>query len=110
MIHVTPVCCPSEGVIFSKFLLFSAAENIFFCHNGVKLGDFGLAVDLSENKKYNVRGTVPYISKELFRREGYGTSADIYAAGCVILCLLSGSPPWKGCDRDFIIYQVIHQF
>ncbi|XP_028394309.1 serine/threonine-protein kinase sck1-like [Dendronephthya gigantea] len=48
-------------------------ENTFFGHNCVKLGDFGLAVNLlTQNKKYGLRGTAPYMSPEICREEGYG--------------------------------------
>ena len=88
-------------------IIFSAANNILIDHSGIKLSDFGLTVDRKEASRYvECRGTVPYMPMELFCGGECGASADIYAAGCTMLHLLSGSPPWPGFVRDAIIQKV----
>ena len=88
-------------------IIFSAADNILIDHSDIKLSDFGLTVDREETTgNIGLRGTVPYMPKELFCGGECGASADIYAAGCTVLHLLIGSPPWPGFVQEAIIWKV----
>ena len=83
------------------------AENILFGKDDLKLGDIGSTVGRGETTwNVGVRGTVPYIPKELFCGGEYRASVDIYEAGGVILNLLTGAPPWTGWERQTIMYKV----
>lgn len=56
--------------------------------NRAKLGDFGL-------------GSAPsfdYMAPELFCRQAYSTSADIYSLGLLLFLLVTGKQPFEGMD------------
>jgi serine/threonine protein kinase len=40
-------------------------------------------------------GTPNYISPEIIKRLPYGLSSDIWSLGCMIVTLLTGSPPFE---------------
>ncbi|XP_048857690.1 serine/threonine-protein kinase PLK3-like isoform X2 [Brienomyrus brachyistius] len=63
-------------------------ENLFINDQmELKIGDFGLAVKLKPREK-EVCGTPVYMAPEVWKREGHGTEADVWALGCVIISLL----------------------
>jgi serine/threonine protein kinase len=94
-------------VQFVMMIFFSAADNILFNRDGIKLGDFSVSVDLKEMTDYvEPCGTVPYMPPELFRGEKCGRSVDVYEAAGVIIHLFSGSIPWAGYEQERIIFQV----
>ncbi|XP_023327473.1 serine/threonine-protein kinase PLK1 [Eurytemora carolleeae] len=62
---------------------------------GVKIGDFGLATRVGQEKKGTICGTPNYISPEVLNKEGHGFPADVWALGCVMYALLVGSPPFE---------------
>jgi serine/threonine protein kinase len=61
----------------------------------VKIGDFGLATRLGQEKKGTICGTPNYISPEVLNKEGHGFQADVWALGCVMYALLVGQPPFE---------------
>lgn len=81
-------------------------ENVFLRKGGetiasllVKLGDFGLARDMSANKdaasSYSKGiGTQKYQSPELLREESYGPANDIWALGVILYEMLTGEHPF----------------
>ena len=75
-------------------------SNIYLGEGGaVKLGDFGLARSLEESRRLT-RGPVStdrlmHAAPELLRGEPAGAPGDIYALGCVLYRLLTGSPPFS---------------
>lgn len=61
------------------------SENIFLTASGLlKLGDFGISKVLTEGatKAASVVGTPYYMAPEVFRGEQYGSSSDMFSAGC----------------------------
>ena len=70
----------------------------------VRVCDFGLAKALKESgfastaltEQHMVFGTPEYMSPEQVRGEDCDARADIYAAGCLLYELLTGSPPFQG--------------
>ncbi|CAG2164071.1 unnamed protein product [Oppiella nova] len=80
-------------------------ENLLICDkNGVKslkLGDFGLAVEMEDNVKlHSVCGTPTYVAPEILAETGYGKEVDIWAAGVIAYILLCGFPPFANEDND----------
>lgn len=62
-----------------------------------KIADFGLAKRAAVNGGNNcpVRGTLMYLSPEAVAYGVQGQPADIWAVGCVVLCMLTGKLPWE---------------
>ncbi|GBP12113.1 hypothetical protein EVAR_5936_1 [Eumeta japonica] len=66
---------------------------------GLKLADFGLAVEVTENL-YAVCGTPTYVAPEILLETGYGLKIDVWAAGVILYILLCGFPPFSSPDGD----------
>ena len=70
----------------------------------VRVCDFGLAKALKESgfastaltDQHMVFGTPEYMSPEQVRGDECDARCDVYAAGCVLYELLTGSPPFQG--------------
>jgi len=70
--------------------------NLFLTSSmAVKIGDFGLATRLGQEKKGTICGTPNYISPEVLNKEGHGFPADVWALGCCMFALLVGAPPFE---------------
>jgi serine/threonine protein kinase len=67
------------------------------------LSDFGLTKrafpDSDETRTGHLVGTLNYVAPEQIRGEVVGPRADIYALGCVLFHLVTGSPPFP-MDSD----------
>jgi serine/threonine protein kinase len=88
-------------------IIISVADNILFGNNDVKVGDFGLAVNRRDTtSNIGIRGTVPYMPKELFCGGEYRASVDIYEAAGVWIYLLTGSHPWAGYETHAVMFKV----
>lgn len=66
--------------------------NIFRSQDGdYKLGDFGIARNLSNDQlTMSIKGTYDYMAPEVYNREHYNTTADIYSLGMVLYHMLNG--------------------
>jgi serine/threonine protein kinase len=80
--------CSKNGIIHRDI----KDENIFISKDGIfKLGDFGIAKELSKTgKAASMRGTPLYMAPEVFRGEKYDAAVDIYSLGIVLYKLLNG--------------------
>lgn len=70
-----------------------------------KIGDFGLAKRVKQNKKRKLepyfRGTPLYLSPEAVEDCIQEGPSDVWALGCTVLEMLTGKPPWcEGEDLD----------
>ena len=76
--------------------------NLLLGNGGVtKLGDFGMALGLSDLSVGNAHlrvGTPFYTAPEIWRGEAAGPASDIYALGATYFQLLTGAPPFPGVD------------
>ena len=72
--------------------------NIFLdTHNNVKLGDFGLSIQLEAEIKFAKThvGTPYYMSPELIKEIEYDEKIDIWSMGCIIYEMAALTPPFK---------------
>lgn len=66
---------------------------------GLKLADFGLAVEVCRPLNA-VCGTPTYVAPEILLETGYGLKIDVWAAGVILYILLCGFPPFSSPDGD----------
>ena len=72
-------------------------QNILVAKGGVvKLCDFGFARAMSSNTLVltSIKGTPLYMSPELVEEKPYDHTADLWALGCILYELATGSPPF----------------
>lgn len=79
--------CHSSGVMHRDI----KEANIFVSDSGnYKLGDFGVAkVSIETTQAGSIKGTASYMAPEIYLREPYDTSVDIYSLGIVLYKLLN---------------------
>lgn len=82
-------------------------------HGDAKVMDFGIARAMSEaatsvTATSAVMGTAQYLSPEQARGEVADARSDIYAAGCLLYELLTGSTPFTGDSPVSIAYQHVN--
>ena len=71
----------------------------------LKIADFGSSRLLQngstlEGDVRTLRGTPFWMAPEVIRGEAYGRRADVWSAGCCLLEMLTGAPPWAGALSD----------
>ncbi|KAK6116227.1 hypothetical protein DH2020_050023 [Rehmannia glutinosa] len=85
-------------------------QNILLCSDGgVKIADFGLARRAAKNGAVSgceLRGTPMYMSPEMVTGGEQGAPADIWALGCVVSEMVSGSPAWKFSDVAALLMRI----
>ena len=75
--------------------------NIFIDIEGhIKLGDFGLARDISDSLATTCAGTPLYMSPEQTAAKQYDEKSDIWALGCVIFEMADLNPPFMTASPD----------
>lgn len=72
-------------------------ENILLHDFMVKIGDFGLAVQLPHSKAMLTRscGTLEYAAPEILTGQPYGFASDVFSVGVIMYVLLFGSFPFS---------------
>jgi predicted Ser/Thr protein kinase len=88
--------------------------NVMITKSGaVKVMDFGIARALADGGGVTqtgaVIGTAHYLSPEQARGEAVDARSDVYAAGCVLYKLLTGSPPFTGDSPVAVAYQHVRE-
>ncbi|KAJ9531854.1 hypothetical protein QJQ45_022034 [Haematococcus lacustris] len=98
-------------------------ENVLFTeHRVLKLADFGLAIDLNEERAVTRAGTLDYMAPEVLRcppknlpQENknntslyYNNSVDAWAVGVFAYELIVGFPPFAGENQLDSVDKIIH--
>ena len=77
-------------------------KNVFACRTGgIKLGDFGVAVDLSSTRLTQAGhsvGTPIYMAPEQFEGSKVSTATDIYSFGATMYHAMTGRPPFEASN------------
>ena len=70
-------------------------ENILLEADGnLKLTDFGICKQMTEDKIFEKVGTIHYMAPEIFKGNGYTFSADIWSFGILMYQLVGGEVPF----------------
>jgi len=95
------------------------SSNIMLTPGGhVKVMDFGLAVILksspddatahvSEELKFRIAGTLPYLAPEVLRGDEATSAADLYALGVVMYEMATGRRPFGGKTDAMLISEIL---
>lgn len=77
-------------------------ENILLDENNrVKVADFGWSnFSNSDENRTTYCGTPDYLSPEMVKREGHGTSVDVWSVGVLLFELLAGYAPFSGHSQE----------
>ncbi|KAH6838072.1 mitogen-activated protein kinase kinase kinase 21 [Perilla frutescens var. hirtella] len=83
-------------------------QNILLCADGsVKIADFGLAKRADGGAAgCELRGTPMYMSPEMVAGSKQGAPADVWALGCVVAEMVSGSPAWSCSDVAALLMRI----
>lgn len=82
-------------------------ENIIFDGKLIKLVDFGTAKELTcDHKMSSLRGTFHYMAPEVILRS-YSIECDVWAAGVMLLALLTGHLPFKGSSHSEVMCSIL---
>ncbi|XP_072562117.1 serine/threonine-protein kinase PLK3-like isoform X1 [Paramormyrops kingsleyae] len=90
-----------EGILHRDLKL----ENLLLTENlQLKLADFGLATKLKPLKMRQKRfcGTREYAAPEVWKMEGHGPEADVWALGCIMYTMLVGAYPFDGTAMEIM--------
>lgn len=87
-------------------------ENIFINDNlDVKIGDFGLALSISDNfvtGQFSIVGTPTYMSPEQISGNKLDERSDLFSSGIVMFEMLSGKNPFMGKDINESINNIVN--
>ncbi len=84
-----------------------SSQNVRLQGEDVLLFDFGLGK--ISPLDFNSGIDPQWISPEQVRGEAYGPPADVYALGCLLYFLLTGTPPFKENEPFYIAVQRLHE-
>jgi serine/threonine protein kinase len=84
------------------------SQNIFISNAGfLVLGDLGIARDLQQDGfAQTVIGTPVYMSPEVFDEKSYDLRSDIWALGCVLYEMCTGTPPFVATTTPALINNI----
>ncbi|WP_433176268.1 serine/threonine-protein kinase [Actinoallomurus sp. CA-150999] len=90
------------------------AQNLLVSPDGrVKICDFGIAHLVNATTRLTMNGaflgTPGYMAPEQFRAEPTDHRTDLYALGCVVYEMLTGSLPFSGGELHALMYQHLNQ-
>ncbi|KAL6905590.1 hypothetical protein ACP4OV_003191 [Aristida adscensionis] len=85
-------------------------DNIFINgnHGKVKIGDFGLATSMQQQKTQSIKGTLEFMAPELYTGN-YNELVDIYAFGMCMLEMITCEYPYSECQGMGHIFKNVSQ-
>ncbi len=91
-------------------------QNLFLTDAGVlKVLDFGLAMAISHSREeerpagFCIFGTPEYMAPEQVRGEPVDARSDVYALGCVLYELVTGTPPFEGASSVIVMGRQLNE-
>ncbi|XP_057507411.1 mitogen-activated protein kinase kinase kinase 18-like [Actinidia eriantha] len=68
--------------------------------DSAKLADFGSAMENSDARPPEPRGSPLWMAPEVVRGEYQGPESDVWSLGCTVIEMVTGMPPWedRGCE------------
>jgi eukaryotic-like serine/threonine-protein kinase len=90
-------------------------DNIMLTANGVKLMDFGIALDesvgdLTWSGLSSAVGTPEYMAPEQVRARSGDERSDLYSLGVILYEMLTGAPPWTGKRPQVIMRAKLEEY
>ncbi|CAI4221418.1 unnamed protein product [Auanema sp. JU1783] len=83
--------------------------NIFIGNDReVKLGDFGLAIEMKDLHSASVSGTPNYLAPEVLQRKGHSESSEVWSIGCLLYCMMTGLPPFETESIEKTYIKIAH--
>src|SRR5438045_3900046 len=113
LIAIIPQVCHALTAAHSRGLIHRDVkpQNIMIDKQGnVRLTDFGIVKALSGPELTQTGmtfGTAAYLSPEQATGEPIGPASDVYALGCVMYEMLTGSPPFTGDNPAVVAYKQV---
>jgi serine/threonine-protein kinase len=113
LVAIIPQVCNALTAAHSRGLIHRDVkpQNIMIDSRGnVRLTDFGIVKALSGPELTQTGmtfGTAAYLSPEQATGDPVGPASDIYALGCVMYEMLSGSPPFTGDNPAVVAYKQV---
>ena len=82
-------------------------ENVLMAEDDCefKLGDFGLATEISLGSLHLRCGSPGYLAPEMLRRPTYGPQVDMFSCGVMLYYLLCGRMPFEGSSPSEVLIQ-----
>ncbi|KAK6154437.1 hypothetical protein DH2020_008685 [Rehmannia glutinosa] len=82
-------------------------QNILIGEDGLKIADFGCAKWMESDGGATFSGTPAYMAPEVARGEEQSFAADVWALGCTVIEMATGSNPWPEMkDPATAIYRI----
>lgn len=74
----------------------------------IKIIDFGIATMLKNfvEEDATLCGTPNYLAPETLKGKRFGPQCDLWSLGCVLYCMLVGSPPFESGDVESTIKRI----
>ncbi|KAH0789905.1 CAMK family protein kinase [Histomonas meleagridis] len=85
------------------------AENIVLDrNNNIRLIDFGLSCEFSNNNFKHACGSLGYIAPEMIKEQRYNVSVDIWSAGVLLYALTVGHLPFYDNDSQCTLQKIVY--
>ena len=83
--------------------------NLFLTDRSLKICDFGIARSVQsspiDTRTGWMLGTPTYMAPEQWHGQDIGTPVDMYALGCVLYAMLTGTPPFRASKEPLAVMQ-----
>ncbi|KAM3143993.1 hypothetical protein pb186bvf_003757 [Paramecium bursaria] len=80
-------------------------ENVLIDGDIIKLIDFGFAEEINRNHLLSGQGTAGYIAPEVFMKQPYTETSDVFSLGVIMYSLLAGRAPFKSATYEGLLAQ-----